>query len=499
MTLLRSLLMMTSATAIAAATPALADLTAEQVLADQLLQMEAYGLNAQVTGQSRSGDTLTVDGLRASVTMPEGGFDVTIGGAMFTELGDGTVEITYPDEIPVTMKGTSVDGEEFDMVISLTQTGTRALVSGIPEEIRYEFTSQRFALVDIYFNAPEEAAEMDMDVTMAMTGLTGVMELGGGTVRDYTAQFAFDAIEGNFSGVPEDDEGKFSIFFLAKDIAADYEGRLAKQDLLGSFAQTIAAGSRTVGNASHGEASYRILGEGPQGNFETAVAITSGTLDFQMDEAGLDYGGTSNDITVSVGGSAFPMPPMSFRVAQTGGRFALPVVPSEDEQSFAFEMNLTGVELDQMLWSMFDPAGQLARDPATLVINLDGDVVLTEDIFDPNIAEELTGPPGQINAVNINEIRLNLAGAELAGEGGFTFNNEAAMPVPSGVINLMLTGGNNLLDTLVGMGLVAEDQAMGARMMMGLFARPGDGEDTLVSTIEVKEDGSVLANGQRIK
>ncbi len=40
---------------------------------------------------------------------------------------------------------------------------------------------------------------------------------------------------------------------------------------------------------------------------------------------------------------------------------------------------------------------------------------------------------------------------------------------------------------------------MGARMMMGLFAQPGDGPDTLVSTIEVKEDGSVLANGQRIK
>jgi hypothetical protein len=40
---------------------------------------------------------------------------------------------------------------------------------------------------------------------------------------------------------------------------------------------------------------------------------------------------------------------------------------------------------------------------------------------------------------------------------------------------------------------------MGARMMMGLFAQPGEGEDTLISTIEMKEDGSVLANGQRIK
>jgi len=63
----------------------------------------------------------------------------------------------------------------------------------------------------------------------------------------------------------------------------------------------------------------------------------------------------------------------------------------------------------------------------------------------------------------------------------------------------MLSGGNGLLDKLVGMGLVQEEQAMGARMMIGLFARPGGGEDTLQSTIELKEDGSVLANGQRIR
>jgi hypothetical protein len=55
------------------------------------------------------------------------------------------------------------------------------------------------------------------------------------------------------------------------------------------------------------------------------------------------------------------------------------------------------------------------------------------------------------------------------------------------------------MDTLVNMGLLPQEQAMGARMMMGLFARPGDGPDTLTSTIEVKEDGSVLANGQRIQ
>ena len=216
----RTLLMMTSALAIACASPVMADLTAEQVLADQLRQMESYGLNAEVTNQSRSGDTLTVEGLSATITLPEGGFDMTIGGAMFTELGDGTVEVTYPREIPITMKGTSANGEKFDMVMSMTQTGTSTIVSGIPEEIRYEFKSDRFALESIRFNEPAEAAELDMDVAFSLIGLSGVMELAGGTIRDYTAQFAFDAIEGKISGAPEG-EGAFDVFFFGKDMTAD--------------------------------------------------------------------------------------------------------------------------------------------------------------------------------------------------------------------------------------------------------------------------------------
>lgn len=40
---------------------------------------------------------------------------------------------------------------------------------------------------------------------------------------------------------------------------------------------------------------------------------------------------------------------------------------------------------------------------------------------------------------------------------------------------------------------------MGARMMMGMFGTPGEGEDVITSTIEVTEDGQVLANGQRLR
>lgn len=492
-------ILMTSTFALAAASPVLADVTAEQVLADQLKQMQSYGLKAQTTSQSKSGGVLTVDGYVSELVSPEGNFTLTMGGAIFTE-DNGTVIITYPDEIPVALSGVVEDDTPFEMVVTLRQSGTRAVVSGIPEEILYEFTADTFSVDDIAFTQPEEAAELDMTVDVTFSDLSGMMEItGGGTIRDYASAFNFGSMSATIAmDVPEED-GAFNIEIKGENITSEYSGRLAPQDFMTSLAQTVQAGSRTVGTAAHGPLTYSISADTPDGGFEMAAALASGDYDFRMDEAGLDYEGTSNDMTLTMGGTAMPLPPMTFKVEQSGGRFALPVVPSEESQGFALVTRFVGLEIDPAIWGIFDPTGQLPRDPANLVVDLGGEVVMSEDIFDPEVMENLAGAPGQINALNVNEIQLSFAGAELTGDGAFSFNNDGFVPMPAGALNLALTGGNGLLDTLVNMGLIPQEQALGARMMMGLFAQPGDGEDTLVSTIEVKEDGSVLANGQRIQ
>ena len=54
-------------------------------------------------------------------------------------------------------------------------------------------------------------------------------------------------------------------------------------------------------------------------------------------------------------------------------------------------------------------------------------------------------------------------------------------------------------DTLIAMGLVPEDQAGMARMMLGGFAQRDD-EGTYTSDIEIDgETGQITANGQRIR
>jgi hypothetical protein len=99
---------------------------------------------------------------------------------------------------------------------------------------------------------------------------------------------------------------------------------------------------------------------------------------------------------------------------------------------------------------------------------------------------------------------LKAAGAEVTGKGAFTFDNSdtttfPGVPLPTGQLDLKLVGANGLLDKLVQMGLLPADQAMGARMMMGLFAKTVEGsDDTLTSTLEFKDKG-FFANGQRLQ
>lgn len=501
MTLSRALT--TSSVLAIIAGPALADLTAEDVLADQLSQMALYGLTVQTQGESRSGNVLTVDGLTAAATIPGEDINVilAVGGATYTEQGDGSVLVTYPDEIPMVVQISAPGEDDIAVELTMRQSGMQSLVTGSTDQFRYEFSGESASINDLTIEGPADVDDVDLDITFDMTGFLGVMNIAGGDVRPYDFDMTLGAIKMLFDASGLEDNETFKMVFDVSDIAARYTGTLAQQNLMDSFAKAIENGNTILGSFSHGTASYDVDVVTPDGGIQAAANMASGSFDFTMNERGIDYGGTTDATTITVGGSAIPFPPMTFEMAQYGGRFKFPVVPSEDSQDFAMSFSLVDVIVDPIIWSMFDPGEQLPRDPATIIIDTSGEVVMLQDVFDPAFAETMGQGEavGEISALDVNEIKVSLAGIELVGDGALSFNNDGPIPVPAGIMNLALSGGNTLLDTLVGMGLLPEEQAMGARMMSGLFARPGDGPDTLVSTIEMKEDGSVLANGQRIK
>ena len=96
-----------------------------------------------------------------------------------------------------------------------------------------------------------------------------------------------------------------------------------------------------------------------------------------------------------------------------------------------------------------------------------------------------------------------MAGAQINGGGAFTFDNSdtqtfAPLPRPEGSALVEIIGLNGLLDNLVAMGLVPQDQVMGPRMMMGMFAR-ATGDDQMEIEVEVTPNGQVNVNGNRVR
>ena len=255
-----------------------------------------------------------------------------------------------------------------------------------------------------------------------------------------------------------------------------------------------------------GQTSYTFDYRGNADSMSSTASMTSAGISFAMSSEGMSYGTKSTGLDVSFSGSDIPLPQLRLKLAETGFGLTMPVAKSETPQDVALLVRLVGLEVEDVIWGMIDPTGQLPHDPATLIVDLKGTANWLVDIMSPDAESQMgsMGMPGELHTLDIDELELTAIGASLTGTGGFTFDNTdmmtwGGMPAPDGTVNLQLVGANALIDKLVAMGLLPQDQAMGAKMMMGLFAKPGNGPDTLTSEIKVTKDGHIFANGQQLQ
>ena len=479
--------------------PALADVTAEQIWQSWQTQTQAYGMTMQAESETRDGDRLIVSGITFTFDMPEGSAAGAIDQFTFRERGDGTVAISGSPEYLFKFAGKGSDGENMAMDLVMRQPGFSAIASGNPGSVRMDFQAPEFGVGITQMEVNDEPIDIEVDVSIS--GIGGFYEQTNGTpVRmksDVTAESVTMLID---AVAPDGEEGKFEMRFQMTDLASTSDGAIANVGTSGTLSEMLEAGLDSTGTMSYGPTNYTMAVDGPDGALNIIGGAESGELDFALNEDGIDYGGVNRGIALEVSGSAIPFPQVSIAMAESGGRLQMPLTPSDESKPFALSMRMVDLTVSDFLWSMFDAGQVLPRDPATIILDISGNGALSMDITDPEAMESSGGQiPGQLEDITLNELRLSIAGAELTGQGSAEFDNSGPMPVPAGSIDLTLDGANALLDNLVSMGLLPQDQAMGARMMMGMFARPGDGEDSLVSNIELKEDGAVLANGQRIR
>jgi hypothetical protein len=477
-------------------TAAYADITAEEVWQGWTSYYADLGQTISVGSKTMQVDTLVISDAVLAAVVPDGTFNLTIAEIRLRELGDGRVEVTMSEEIPFRMISKPATGEDVDLGMKITHSGLSTIVSGDTVDSTYDFSAARMAFfID---GMTVDDAEVPLKLDMILGGTNGTYRMVKDDARRVTSDLRADTLD--FSMSAQDPEGKGN-FVMSGDLTG----------LAGTSVATIPSGldmsdmNAMLQAGMDASGTFGFSGGGYTMDFadgnETVSVVSNGeggALNFALSKAGLEYGVSGGANQVSIKASAFPVP-IDASLASSAFKLAMPVSKGDADQPFAALLKLVDLKVSDGLWNMIDPGMQLPRDAATLIVDVTGAAKLFLDIMDPTNAQKLDSqPPGELKSLDINEVKLSAAGAELTGAGAMTFKNEGPVPQPVGAIDLQLIGGNGLIDKLVGMGFVPEDQAMGARMMMGLFAVV-TGEDTLTSKIEFKEDGAILANGQRIQ
>ena len=484
---------------------AFADVTAEQVWTDWKDYMAGFGYEIEAT-ENQSGGELVVSDITMTIDIPEeeGDVSITMGQLTFTENGDGTVSIAMPTEFPI-VGSMGVEGEAVDFSLDYTTEDFLMNVSGDADQMTYDYTAAlaKISLSEVAVNGePIDIGKLEMSV--ADTEGQSVMTIG--ELRETQQKMTTGVVDYTVDVKDPEGGGQFKMSGSIDGMSLEGGGSFPAEIDATNFGAMLAAGFAFDGKyvLGSGALDFSVTEDGS--TVEGNTTFGGGDFDMVMDDKSLGYDTSFTDMDLTIKSSDLPFP-VQFSMKEYAAKFLMPVGKSDEEQDFGLGVTLADFTMSDMIWGMFDPAGQLPRDPATVSFDVTGKAKLAVDLMDPESMEAVERGEttfGELNAMDLNSLTLSLAGAELTGDGAFTFNNDDlesfdGMPAPVGAIDLKLVGGNGLLDKLVAMGFVPEDQAMGARMMMGLFAVPGEGDDTLTSKIEVTEDGQVSANGQRLK
>jgi hypothetical protein len=486
---------------------ALAQITPEDVWANWQKLGAAQGQTLTATSATRDGDTLVIDGM--SIRMDQDGVMVesTIEQVRMRDQGDGTVGITMSDSYPVALQLPSEDPASPDPVkvgLVVSQPGLSMQAAGTAAAPAYSFDAPDLSIrLDSITGGPPDAASTTGE--LALTGLKGSYLMAvEGDANSIAAEYSAATLALNMAGKDSETQGDVRIALTVADLAGTTNGNLLDVGAADDMLKALADGFATDGSFTYGPLTLTVDATEAGKPTKVAAAAAGGSFNFALDAVQMAYGAASNQVELVLAGADIPFPELKLTLAEQAVEFVLPVSRSDTPQDFRMLLRMVDLVVPDEVWGMVDPAGQLPREPATVIVDAKGKARLTTDLMDEAAMAALgDAAPGELHALDLTELRARIAGAELTGSGALSFDNSdlatfGGVPAPTGAIDLKLTGGNTLLDTLVAMGIVPEEEAMGYRMMISMFANSATDSDTLTSKIEFKDKG-IFVNGQRMQ
>lgn len=488
---------------------ALADLTPQEVWTAWEGYYTDLGYDLKVT-QETTGNTLTIQSLEVSQELPDdaGSVTITSGPLDLVSNGDGSVSLRLPDRLPLVVQIDAKDDDE-DATVSmeLRYENASIVVTGTPAEMTLRSTVSEITgkLVDLVVDGDPMPAGM-VRAQVAVTNIVSTLDMQFGDTNGYRQMGSAGMVTYDIGFDSPETEEAGSFKGALRDLRISGAAQLPADVEAADFSQLLNSSATANVHVSYGSGNGDFSGKGDGASFAVTTTSKGGTLGFDLADGQVAYDVTQVEPQVMMQTGDIPFP-IAFALKATKFALSVPATPSEEEQPFALGLTLSGFTMPENLWGIFDPGAILPRDPATIIVDLTGKAKVLMDIFAPDFAktaEQGDATPAELNAVTVNALEVTAAGASLTGKGDFTFDNAdkesfGGFPAPEGNADLRLAGANGLIDKLLQMGLMGQQDAMGARMMMGMIGAPTGEPDTLSSHIEINDKGQVFANGQRLK
>ena len=486
------------------ATSASADVTPQEVWASWQAMATAAGQELTVGNTSDTGDAVEVTDIVIAFRDDLGGSaSVTMDSLTFTDNGDGTVAVTMPESYPIEMTFPDSGEGPGSMKLTVSQPGMEMTAGGSATETSYELSAPS---TTITVDEMKDHAGTDLDTTveMALTELAAsysVTQSGEQTALD--SSFSSKGMTLKISGEAADGSGGGTVDVSFADLAGATKGNLLSAELMANMAAALNSGFTMDTSLSFGAMAMTVDATAPSGPTKVIANATGGGFVLAMDKTRMNYGTSLNGAKITVSGPEIPFPQVEVAFAESGFNILMPVSKSDVAQDFSFLTKVVDFTVSEDIWGLFDPAGSLSREPATVIVDLKGMGYWEQDLMDPALQMEGAQPPGKLESLDLTQILAKAAGAEVSATGGLTFDNTdletfGGVPRPDGKITVNIKGVNQLVDNLIALGILTEDDAMGFRMGLGMFARPGAGPDELVSEVEFK-DGGLFANGMQLQ
>lgn len=481
--------------------PAFADVTAEQVWENWKLLGANYGQTYTTGSETRDGDTLTISDLTMNMANGDAKITGTIPMVAFRENGDGTVAITMTEEYTLALETTSRMGQDaMTSNISIGQDGLVMTANGTPDAINYDLTAESISVKATDFTMKGEPRVLDVNFDVSKPVMN--YQVAAGEIAGITSTFAAESAQFQVAGQGEAGKGSFEGKGQMNSLAGASSAMMPKLVAMDDLAKMLSQGYSTDGSFTYDNGNFVMSAADPEGATTTLDTNSKGgSLNFSVDKDRIAYGLTGKSVAMKAGGTAIPLPDLTAAYDEAAFNLLVPVAKADEAKDFALQTRIQGLTVSDMLWSMIDPGATLPRDPATLIVALKGKAKPLVDLLAANDMSAMSAPPFALESLDVEALQLTVAGAEFKGDGALAFDNTqppmlgGVAPMPTGKLNLSLTGANGLLGKLQALGLVDPQITMTFGMMVGMLAKPGPTPDSFLSELEFTEGGQILSNG----